>query len=106
MAADGAAREAGAVEDCNGDNFAALVDVVGDEQFEKSKTIDFAPELPRKAAGELLAALERLRDWCSGVTAVGKEVGAFFGFESVQGGEEAAAAGRRRCALWPCAGSP
>jgi hypothetical protein len=47
------------VEDCDGDNLAALVDVAGDEDYSQSVSIDFEPERHRKAASVLLTALER-----------------------------------------------
>jgi hypothetical protein len=43
--------------DCDGEDFAALVDVAGDEEFEQSRTIDFEPERQRKACPKLLDAL-------------------------------------------------
>jgi hypothetical protein len=48
------------IDDCDGETFAALVDVAGDEHHEQSVTIDFEPERLRKAAPDLLEALERL----------------------------------------------
>jgi hypothetical protein len=47
-------------EDCDGDNLAALVDVVGDDEFEHSVTIDFEHEKIRKAALDLLEAIPPL----------------------------------------------
>lgn len=44
-------------DECDGETFAALVDLVDDEQFEHSVTIDFEPEHLRKAAPSLLEAL-------------------------------------------------
>jgi hypothetical protein len=60
-AADMPTGEAEYTEDCDGDNFAALVDVVSDDEFERSVTIDFEPERLRKAATELLSALKDAR---------------------------------------------
>ena len=48
------------IDDCDGEDFAALVDVAGDEEYEQSRTIDFEPERQRKAAPKLLAALEAI----------------------------------------------
>jgi hypothetical protein len=48
------------IADCEGEDFAALVDVAGDEDFGQSATIDFASERQRKAASQLLAALEAI----------------------------------------------
>lgn len=45
------------VDECDGADFAALVDVAGDEEFGRSVTVDFEGEGLRKAAPELLAAL-------------------------------------------------
>ena len=61
---EGAAATAGSkttddadnVEDCEGQNLAALIDVAGDEDFSQSVTIDFEPERVRNAASKLLAA--------------------------------------------------
>jgi hypothetical protein len=44
-------------EDCDGETLAAMIDLVGDDQYEKSVTIDFKPERLRKAAQQLLEAL-------------------------------------------------
>jgi hypothetical protein len=49
--------EAADIADCEGENLAALVDVVGDEEYEQSRAIDFEPERLRKAASRLLDAL-------------------------------------------------
>ena len=46
------------IDDCEGENLAALVDVAGDEEYEQSRLIDFEPERQRKAAPKLLASLE------------------------------------------------
>lgn len=48
------------VEDCNGENLAALVDLAGDDDFTQSVAIDFEPERQRKATSELLDALNYL----------------------------------------------
>jgi hypothetical protein len=50
-------------EDCDGETLAAMIDVVGDDQFEKTVTVDFEHEKERKAASELLAALQAASDW-------------------------------------------
>jgi hypothetical protein len=52
--------EAEYTEDCDGENLAALVDVVGDEDFTQSVTIDLEPERMRKAAPRLIEALDSL----------------------------------------------
>ena len=48
------------IEDCNGDDLGALVDVVGDDQYEESVMIDFAFERMRKAAPDLMQAIPSL----------------------------------------------
>jgi hypothetical protein len=50
-------------EDCDGETLAAMIDVVGDDDFSQTVTIDFEPELLRKAALNLLAALKAASDW-------------------------------------------
>jgi hypothetical protein len=51
-------EDADNVEDCNGDELSALVDVAGDEDYSQSVMIDFEGERQRKAAPALLAALK------------------------------------------------
>jgi hypothetical protein len=51
-------EEAEYTEDCQGENLSALIDLVGDEEFEHSVIIDFEHERLRRAAAELLAALQ------------------------------------------------
>lgn len=46
------------IEDCDGEDLSAQVDVAGDEDYSQSVTIDFEPERQHKAAAKLLAALE------------------------------------------------
>ena len=48
----------GPAEPCQGEAFAALVDVQGDSDYVQSVTIDFEAERIRKAAPKLLATLE------------------------------------------------
>ncbi len=60
LAGDKATYEADYTEDCDGENLAALVDVVGDEEFTQSVTIDLEPERMRKAAPRLIEALNSL----------------------------------------------
>jgi hypothetical protein len=52
--------QADEIADCEGETFAALVDVGGDEGYEHSTVIDFQDERLRKAAPELLEALHYL----------------------------------------------
>lgn len=58
IARDKETRDADDIEDCNGDDLGALIDVAGDDQYEHSRLIDFEPEWRRKAAPRLLAALQ------------------------------------------------
>ena len=58
IAAGKPTADAGNIEDCEGQNLAALVDVAGDEDYRESVMIDFEPERLRHAAARLLAALE------------------------------------------------
>jgi hypothetical protein len=58
IARDRATDDADNVEDCEGENLAALIDIVGDEEYEQSCLIDFEPERQRKAAARLLDALK------------------------------------------------
>jgi hypothetical protein len=51
-------EEATSIEDCNGDDFGAVVDVQGDEDYSQSVTIDFDCERLRKASPSLLSALQ------------------------------------------------
>jgi hypothetical protein len=46
------------IAECEGQNLAALVDVVGDQDFGESRIIDFEPEQKRQAAAKLLDAPE------------------------------------------------
>jgi hypothetical protein len=60
IAADKLTADAEYTEDCDGENLAALVDLVGDDEFEHSVTIDFDHERMRKAASDLLEAIPAL----------------------------------------------
>lgn len=51
-------RDADDIEDCNGEDLGALIDVAGDADYEQSVTIDFDGERQRKAAPRLLSALK------------------------------------------------
>ena len=62
IARDRLTEEADDISDCDGENLAALVDVVGDDQYEQSVTIDFDAERLRKAAPQLLAACQMVVD--------------------------------------------
>jgi hypothetical protein len=55
--------EADSIEDCNGDDLAALVDEAADGEYERSVTIDFEPERQRKASARILAAIEGIIDY-------------------------------------------
>lgn len=54
--------EANSIEDCEGITLAALVDVVGDEDYGQSRMIDFDEERQRKAAHAMLATLQSLAE--------------------------------------------
>lgn len=54
------------IADCDGEDFTALVDVAGDEDFGRSVTIEFASERHRKAAPALLASLEAILPYAEG----------------------------------------
>lgn len=58
--------DAEAIEDCNGDDLAAIVDIEGDSSYERSVAFDFEAECTRKAAGSLLAALQGLLPYATG----------------------------------------
>jgi hypothetical protein len=60
IARDKTTGDADDIEDCNGDDHAALVDVIGDEDYSQSVTIDFEAERQCKAAPKLTAALKDL----------------------------------------------
>ena len=53
--------EADDIEECNGEDLSAVVDLAGDEDYGQSVTIDFEPERIRKSASALLEALEYVR---------------------------------------------
>lgn len=58
IARDKPTDQADSIDDCDGETIAALVDVVGDEEYAQSRIIDFEPERQRRAARKLLAALK------------------------------------------------
>jgi len=57
IARDGLASDADDINDCDGADFCAIVDVAGDEEFKRSIIIDFGAERLRKAAPVLSEAL-------------------------------------------------
>ena len=59
-ARDFGTADADEITSCDGETLAALVDVVGDDQYEQSVMIDFETERFRKAAPELLDAIPAL----------------------------------------------
>jgi len=59
IARDKPTDEADSIHDCDGETLGALIDLVGDEEYEQSRFIDFENERLRKAAPALLAALQR-----------------------------------------------
>lgn len=62
IARDRPTDQANSIDDCEGETFAALVDVVGDEGYEQTRLIDFESERQRKAAAKLLAACRMVVD--------------------------------------------
>jgi hypothetical protein len=58
IARDRETDRADEIDDCDGETIAALVDVVGDEQYAQSRIIDFEPERRHRAAPKLLGALK------------------------------------------------
>ena len=62
IARDKLTGDADDIESCDGETFAALVDVAGDKEYGQSRTIDFEPERQRKAAPKLLAACRMVVD--------------------------------------------
>lgn len=55
--------EADFMDDCHGEDFAALVDVTGDDTYEQSRFIAFEAERLRQAAPKLLKLLDQLTYW-------------------------------------------
>jgi hypothetical protein len=66
IAHDKPTGDADDIDDCEGETFAALVDVQGDDEYEHSRFIDFEVEQQRKAAPKLLAALKDAESFISG----------------------------------------
>lgn len=60
LAAAKRSDDADLIDDCDGESFAALVDVDGDPDYCQSRTIDFPAAQLRNCALELLKALELL----------------------------------------------
>jgi hypothetical protein len=60
IAVDKCSNEAETLEDCEGEDLAALVDVEGDAEYKQSKTIDFMPTLLRNHAEDMLGAIDTL----------------------------------------------
>jgi hypothetical protein len=58
IARDRPTEDADDIEDCDGEDFGALVDVVGDDEFEHFEMIEFEAERLRKVVPEMLAALQ------------------------------------------------
>jgi hypothetical protein len=58
IARDKTTGDADNIEDCDGEDLSALVDVAGDEEYLHSVMVDFEAERIRKAAPKLLTALE------------------------------------------------
>jgi len=62
IARDKPASDADSIDDCDGETFAALVDLVGDEDYRHSRGIDFEAERLRKTYPALLAACRMIVD--------------------------------------------
>ncbi len=62
IARDKLTSDADSIDDCDGETFAALVDVQGDEDFGQSRIVDFEGERLRTAAPMLLAACRMVVD--------------------------------------------
>ena len=62
IARDKLTSDADSIDDCDGETFAALVDVAGDEEYRQSRTIDFEPGRLCMAAPKLLAACRMVVD--------------------------------------------
>ena len=60
IARDGLTSDADEIDDCDGLDLSALVDEVGDDEYERSVTIDFEEERLRKAAPELLESHKQI----------------------------------------------
>ena len=67
IARDKPTGDADNIEDCDGENLAALVDVAGDEDYSQSVMVYFEDERVRKAGPALLAALEDLMQQFIGI---------------------------------------
>jgi hypothetical protein len=57
IARDKPTGDADDIDECDGETFAALVDVQGDEDYRQSRMVDFEEERLRKTAPAMLAAL-------------------------------------------------
>jgi hypothetical protein len=62
IARDKPTDQADSIDDCEGRSFSALVDVLGDEDYEQSEVIDFEEERQHQAAPKLLGALKAFID--------------------------------------------
>src|ERR1700722_13906874 len=58
IAHDKPTGDADEIDDCEGETLSALVDEVGDTEYERSELIEFEHERARRAASALLAALK------------------------------------------------
>jgi hypothetical protein len=62
LARDKTTDQSDNIEDCDGDDLSALVDLAGDEDYSQSVAVDFEAERQRNAAPALLAVLTCLLD--------------------------------------------
>ena len=60
IARDGYTSDADDTDDCGGEEFAAVVDVVGDDEFKQSRTFEYEAARLRKSARAMLAALQEV----------------------------------------------
>lgn len=61
IAADRPTADAEYTDFCDGEDLAALIDLVGDQEFTHSVTLEFEPERLRKAAAEPVTPRRRSR---------------------------------------------
>ena len=89
IARDRPTDDADNIEDCDGENYAALVDLAGTDDFGDSVTIDFEPERLRKAAVALSAALKAILPYAENEHASLLECGKRDGDPSIEAEAEA-----------------
>jgi hypothetical protein len=65
VARDKPTDEADDIDDCEGKTLAALVDLVGDEEYEHSRIIDFESEQPPNPGSLIITALQMASNYMS-----------------------------------------